>query len=86
MQGFLENVPRCPRCGKTLDGWSIGSDDSKTKPQAGDLTVCIYCSAVLQFTEVMELIMAPAEAILEVTFELSKMQNVVKKIRKDESK
>jgi hypothetical protein len=43
---------RCPSCSKLLDAASGVSDDSdrnEMKPSEGDVTVCVYCGAVLRF-------------------------------------
>ena len=42
---------RCPCCGLLNDGASGGP----TKPEPGDLTVCIGCAAMLQFGQTLEL-------------------------------
>ena len=56
-------------------------------PRVGDVTVCIYCSAVLQYAKGFELKLAPAEVIAEVTLPLSQIQNALRKMRaSDEAK
>ena len=40
--------PACPGCGVGLSG-ALGPE--QRKPQAGDLSVCAYCSALLVFGE-----------------------------------
>jgi hypothetical protein len=37
-----------PCCGRTLDGATC-ADGSQKKPKAGDVSVCMYCQAVLFF-------------------------------------
>lgn len=41
---------QCNHCGERLDGFS-SFDGGKVKPEPGDLTVCLYCSGVLQFAD-----------------------------------
>lgn len=44
----------CPGCGTVLTGaTSIGSDNV---PKHGDVTVCVYCAALLHFVGVGELV------------------------------
>jgi hypothetical protein len=53
--------PLCPACAALLDGASgLGHDSS---PMAGDLTVCAYCRALLQYTEGLGLRLAPEEEL-----------------------
>lgn len=63
--GRLKTKTHCPRCNKTLDGWS---HEGNAKPKKGDVTVCVYCSAVLQFTKKLRLKHASAKAIAEIDF------------------
>lgn len=41
-------APRCPGCGTALDG-ALAVDLSGVMPTPGDLTVCLYCAAPLEF-------------------------------------
>ena len=41
-------APRCPGCGTALDG-ATAVDLSGVMPTPGDLTVCLYCAAPLEF-------------------------------------
>jgi len=52
---FSSRVPpaACPRCGKVMDAATNLMD--KTAPQGGDFSVCIYCAAVLRFTDDLDL-------------------------------
>jgi hypothetical protein len=79
--GQLKNTPTCPRCEKKLDGWTAIEDDQIPGPD--DVTVCVYCSAVLQFDENMQLQFATAEAVEEVMLQLSQVQGIVKEFRKE---
>jgi hypothetical protein len=40
----------CPLCSSLLDD-AMPVDDDVAEPEAGDITVCIYCKAILTFTE-----------------------------------
>jgi hypothetical protein len=48
MTSRLEQV-QCPACGTVLD--AATGLTGKEGPEPGDLTVCLYCSAVLMFEE-----------------------------------
>lgn len=49
-----------------------------TKPSPGDVVVCVYCSAVFQFTDDMGLAYADADVIAEMTLELSRAQRILR--------
>ncbi len=44
----------CPNCGIPLDAAS-GVSEADAQPQPMDITVCFYCSTVLEYTEDMDL-------------------------------
>lgn len=46
---------KCPTCDTILDA-ATSTDGYDTTPKAGDVTVCIYCNDVLEFTDDMEFI------------------------------
>jgi hypothetical protein len=51
----------CPRCGEPLDA-AINVHDT-SKPKEGDLSVCYYCGAFLQFDAFLQVqLLSPAEA------------------------
>lgn len=75
--GILENEPHCPHCKTKLDGYT--SLDEGSRPTSGDVTVCVSCSSVLQFTDGMGLKLADADIIAQVDFPmLQKAQQVAK--------
>jgi hypothetical protein len=51
----------CPDCGALIDGAMCPANED-ARPVEGDLTVCIYCAAVLAFGPSMRLVRAPEEA------------------------
>ena len=69
---------KCPKCDKILDGWTQTEPD--THPEPGDVTICVYCSAVLQYTDDMLLRFADADAVAEVMLQLSQAQNAIKEL------
>jgi hypothetical protein len=78
----------CPSCGKRLDR-STGINEEgehlneEVLPSPGDITVCVYCSDVLTFTEDMQLRVATAEEIVESNLaSLARAQYVAKLFRK----
>jgi hypothetical protein len=62
----------CPSCKKILDA-ATPMEEGAT-PSPGDVSVCCYCHAVLQYSDDMRLIHADADVIAEVTLELSRAQ------------
>jgi hypothetical protein len=46
-QGRLSIEPKCPFCGKVLDGYT--SFDDGGGPSDGDFTFCVYCLTPLRF-------------------------------------
>lgn len=65
----------CPKCGKKLDGATSGDNpDEEIMPQKYDLSICLYCVAVLQYEEDLslrelsddELGKLPSEAFAEI--------------------
>jgi hypothetical protein len=43
-------VCQCPTCESKLDAASA-SDGSETTIMPGDVTICVYCTEILEFTE-----------------------------------
>lgn len=65
-QGQLKSKPHCPNCKKLLDGFTRLPD--KAKPKPGDISVCLYCGEILEFTDDLQLIHADADTIAQVDF------------------
>jgi hypothetical protein len=42
----------CPVCESKLDA-ATATDDDNVVPKSGDVTICIYCTSVLEFTDDM---------------------------------
>jgi hypothetical protein len=61
--GYSGRMPAafCPGCFKVLDG--VTNLESSEAPKSGDFTICIYCAAVLRFTENMQLELSSLEDI-----------------------
>lgn len=79
-EGRVRNKPHCPKCKNILDGWHSMEDSEG--PQTGDITVCLYCSAVLQYTDTLTLAYAQAENIAECDFmELQHTHKTAKRIQ-----
>jgi hypothetical protein len=55
---------RCPACQTTLDGASSMGD--RPMPRPGDLSVCVYCTALLEFNTDLTLRLAPTESLLRL--------------------
>lgn len=73
---------KCPRCHKEVDS-AENFEDETLAPKEDDVTVCIYCQAVLQFNEDLSLREASTEAIAECMTEISIIQNAITKVRRE---
>ena len=74
----LDTKPQCPSCNKLLDGFT--SIQLGHEPKPGDISVCLYCRKVLEFTNNMKLKIASADAVEECgLLDLSKAQLVSKR-------
>lgn len=82
IQGRIAASP-CPRCHKKLDAYSIDAEaEERSNPIPGDLTLCLYCSAVLEFGEEKELKFASPEVMNTHAEELWKMGTVVTSVQR----
>lgn len=78
--GLLESKPHCPRCKELIDGFT--SVDHDHAPKAGDVSICCYCSAVLQFNDDMRFKLAAPDVIEECSLlEISRGQRRAKEFR-----
>lgn len=81
----LLNNPHCPNCKKLLDSFTAVSV-SGSVPKPGDITVCLYCSTVLQFSDDLSLIEAEADEIVKIDLvDLSRAQKIAKQFRQKKS-
>jgi len=69
----------CPACGHELDAATSVFD--KVRPTPGDVTVCINCAALLQFTDDLSFKLANThELTLTVLDQLAEIQAAVRKM------
>ncbi len=61
--GKLDPAPLCPKCDSKLDGYTALTEGT---PRDGDLTICCYCSCVLEFTFNLTLIEAREETLKDL--------------------
>lgn len=62
--GQLDAKPVCPGCSEVLDGFT-NTSLSGQRPKPGAATVCVYCGALLKFSEELALVSPdPDEEIL----------------------
>lgn len=59
----------CPCCKRVLDGASC-LEDEKLMPNAGDITICIYCLTILEFDNNLKLLEMTNEQISELPHEM----------------
>lgn len=79
---FSVNASFCPKCGKELDAtMPVGHEE---RPQAGDVTVCIYCGIALNFNSAGGLEQLSDDDLVEMALDhrknfsiLMKMQNLI---------
>ena len=74
--GQLKTKPYCPNCSTVLDGWTHLKEE---QPEEGDITVCLYCSSVLEFDKKMMLKLASANTLEKCDF--IELQDVHKAIK-----
>lgn len=75
----------CPNCGYAMDAVTAAFEDVRPKP--GDVTVCIKCAALLEFTDDMRY--APANTrrlALETLEQLAQVQAAVRMMHREEKK
>lgn len=73
-QGQIASAnPHCPQCNAKLDGFT---GVNGVPPGVDDISICGYCQSVLQFNNDLSFRFADADAIAEVTLELSRMQRL----------
>lgn len=61
--GRLVARPHCPECGTRLDGFDPSLSGAGAIPAAGDVTICMYCATILEFTVASTLVVPPAERL-----------------------
>ena len=77
--GPLRGSPTCPACGKLVDGVThLGN----AKPSPEDFTICLYCLAVLRFTEKMQLCLHQGPVPEELRSELARVMVITQSTRK----
>lgn len=75
----LSTAPCCPRCGGVQDCWW---NMDGAVPEAGDLSICLYCSAVMLLTEDLGVRSPTVEELLECDLvDLARLQRLVLEIR-----
>jgi hypothetical protein len=61
----LQPGPTCPKCGGNLDGALNTTGDGH--PEKGDLSICVYCGELLQFTASLKLELLPEAALASLS-------------------
>ena len=84
MKNRLDNKPHCPKCDSKLDGFT-GVTDDDARPESGDITICAYCSCVLEFIDTdngLGYKEASYESIVDAgLFEISQAHNLANALR-----
>lgn len=60
---------KCPTCRNILDGATCCSDNEKKHPVKGDITICVYCSEILEYEEGCFLHKIPDERFIQINFD-----------------
>lgn len=47
---------KCITCGHVIDAHTAAFEDESLKPEPGDLSVCLYCSAICRFDDNLNLV------------------------------
>jgi hypothetical protein len=82
MKTFHMQLQLCPECGYELDA-STKVQGEKGAPEAGDVTVCFGCAALLQWDPYMKLAIARLDDMpSEIRGTLEKLIETVKEVRK----
>ena len=79
-------VSSCPACGKIIDALSRPVDDDAT-PSPGDVTVCLYCAAVLIINTDLT-VRSPLQGEmdrLETDMDLKKLQEIIQMLNAKEA-
>ena len=67
----------CPKCNSLLD--DVTAMEDGTMPEAGDITLCLYCGEILEFTKGMDLMLADVNSIVDTDFvQLQRAQQIVR--------
>ena len=75
----------CPTCKTRLDACMGVDHKEKPQPQPGDVTICVHCKEVLQFTNTLNVELATAEAIEECgLLQLSRGQRIARLFNLDD--
>ena len=54
IQSVIEQLPgnHCPKCQRLIDGGTgISYQEASKSPKPGDISVCLYCGALLRYDE-----------------------------------
>lgn len=79
--GQLNTKPQYPACFNILDGFTHLTEHQSPVP--GDVTVCMYCNATLEFTDAMQLIPVTAEHLCQVDFPELQLARKVSRLAHD---
>lgn len=52
-----------------LDGATCCSDEVKKLPEKGDISICVYCSEILEFEDGLFLRKIPDERLIQINFD-----------------
>jgi hypothetical protein len=80
MRAMRVRPARCPACAWELDGAT--SMFGNHTPKGGDVTVCINCCAILEFTSELDLEATDTTKLpLDVLDELAEVQAAIRKVK-----
>jgi hypothetical protein len=74
---FRVTMQLCPHCGYEMDG--LAPLKGETRPVAGDVSICLKCSAALRFTDDLKLVLEDRPEVLSDS-EILKVQEAAREI------
>lgn len=78
--GKLKTTPHCPSCNATLSGFSTA--EGEHVPTPGDISVCVYCYEILEFTDSLGLQLVSADNLALCDFtQLQQINRVVRELQ-----
>ena len=70
----------CPQCGKKIDA-AISASGEHVMPESGDVTICVYCGVLLEYTDQLLVSILPSETLEDMDEEdleqLLRIQQVI---------
>lgn len=76
----IQEDNKCPRCKATIDA-SESISQEKAQPSEGDISVCLYCAAILVFQKDLTMRECTREELNSLRIEDSNLYNLLKTLQ-----